>query len=268
MPAPSTLVEQAREYDRYVVGSLLQYWVADLLQRAAVQPDERVLDVACGTGIVSRGLAKHLAGQVEITGLDLNPAMISVAEELAAAEGASVVFTPGNALELPFPDDSYDVVLCQQGLQFMPDKAQAVAEMRRVLKPGGRAVISVWQGLDVHPFSRALKESTEKRLGVIFADPHSWGDATVFETVLRQAGFEHVKMAALTQLSRWPEPDQFVRRVMLARAAAMTELRGVNPDVLRRAIDEIENDMADLTVAATQGNWLVESDTANIASVS
>jgi len=126
----------AQAYERYLVTAVMAAFADDLVE--IVRPGDRVLDVACGTGIVARRAAARGA---EVVGADLNGQMLAVA---SAAEPA-IEWLEADAADLPFPDGAFDVVLCQQGLQFMPDPAAAVAEMRRVLAPGGRLAVSVWR---------------------------------------------------------------------------------------------------------------------------
>jgi len=113
-----------------------------------------VLDVACGTGVVTRAAAERVASGGRVAGIDLNPGMIAVARSLPPTAGAAIEWHEASALALPFADSGFDVVLCQQGLQFFPDKALALREMRRVLRPGGRLALSVWN--NAGPYSTAV----------------------------------------------------------------------------------------------------------------
>jgi len=106
-----------------------------------------VLDVACGTGIVARQAAPLVGADGQVVALDMNPAMLAVARALPAPSGATIHWREGDAMDLPFEDGAFDVVLCQHGLQFVPDRARAVREMRRVLAPGGRALVIVLEAV-------------------------------------------------------------------------------------------------------------------------
>jgi ubiquinone/menaquinone biosynthesis C-methylase UbiE len=140
-----------------------------LLEYAAPQPGERVLDVACGTGSVARHAAPLVGADGKVIGLDLNPGMLAVARALPAPPGATIEWLEGNATSLALPDDAFELVLCQQGLQFFPDRGAALREMRRVLAEGGRVAISVWQALPRHPVYEALFEATAPHLGANIA---------------------------------------------------------------------------------------------------
>jgi ubiquinone/menaquinone biosynthesis C-methylase UbiE len=129
------------------------------------QPGERALDVACGTGSVARHVAPLVGAAGQVVGLDISPAMLAVARALPASAGAPIAWQEGNAIRLDLPDDAFELVLCQQGLQFFPDRAAALREMRRVLTAGGRVAISVWQALQRHPVYAALFHATARHLG-------------------------------------------------------------------------------------------------------
>jgi ubiquinone/menaquinone biosynthesis C-methylase UbiE len=119
-------------------------WAPLLVETARLTAGERVLDIACGTGVVTRAAAKRVGLTGRIVGIDLNPGMIAVARSLPAPIGASIEWLERSALDLQLEDASFDVVLCQQGLQSFPDKTVALQEMRRVLDRGGRLALSVW----------------------------------------------------------------------------------------------------------------------------
>jgi ubiquinone/menaquinone biosynthesis C-methylase UbiE len=111
-------------YERYLVPSITRLWAADLVKRAAPKPGERVLDVACGTGIVAR-LAAAAMGTGHVVGLDINEGMLAVARSRSAGLGLYIEWHEASALDVPFPDSSFDLVLCQLGLQFFPDRTGA-----------------------------------------------------------------------------------------------------------------------------------------------
>src|SRR3712207_3990859 len=137
----------AELYERHLVPAITSLWAADLVERAAPQPGERVLDVACGTGIVARRAAERM-GSGRVVGLDINPGMLAVARALPPGSGPAIEWHEGSVLDMPFPEGSFDVCLCQLGLQFFPDRAAALREMRRVLRTGGRLTLSVFSALE------------------------------------------------------------------------------------------------------------------------
>src|SRR5919112_510996 len=119
----------AENYERHFVPKIATPVSVALLEAAALQPGERVLDVACGTGLIARLAAERVGRSGTVTGLDLSPDMINVA---SAASPSTISWHVDDATSLPFPDGAYDVVLCQMGLMFMQDRQAAVGEMRRV----------------------------------------------------------------------------------------------------------------------------------------
>jgi ubiquinone/menaquinone biosynthesis C-methylase UbiE len=123
--------EAAALYERIVARHILGPWAPPLVDAAHVAEGERVLDLACGTGVVARIAAQRVGPRGHVTCIDLNPGMISVARSLRAPDGGLIEWLEGSALALPLPDKKVDVVLCQQGLQFFPDKAVALREMHR-----------------------------------------------------------------------------------------------------------------------------------------
>jgi ubiquinone/menaquinone biosynthesis C-methylase UbiE len=139
--------EQAEEYEARFVPALFRQWVEPVLQAAAVGPGDRMLDVACGTGIVARTAAERVGPVGTVTGLDLNPAMLTVARRIAP----EIDWRQGDAAALPFGDDAFDVATCQSAIFFFPDPTGALSEMRRVTRPGGRVVVQAFSSLSVQP---------------------------------------------------------------------------------------------------------------------
>src|SRR4051794_32131638 len=133
-------------YDQYMVPLIFEPYAVDLARRAADLHPQRVLEIAAGTGVVTREMATRLPADVPIVATDLNQPMLTH----AAAQGTErpVRWQQADAMQLPFTDQSFDLVVCQFGVMFFPDKAQAFAEARRVLQPGGHFIFSVWDRID------------------------------------------------------------------------------------------------------------------------
>jgi SAM-dependent methyltransferase len=144
-------------YDEILVPRLFDPFADVLLDAVGVAPGLAVLDLACGPGTVSRRVAARLGPEGRVTGCDLSPAMLEVAAgKPALDQGAPITYRQCPADDLDVPDGAFDVVLCQQGLQFFPDRLVALAEMRRALKPDGRAGVAVWCAIEECPFWDAL----------------------------------------------------------------------------------------------------------------
>lgn len=156
----------AELYQSFFVPAIAEPVSRELLRTADLQPGERVLDVACGTGVVTRAAAEHVGSTGTVTGVDVAPEMIEVAKATPAA-GAPIQWYEADAASLPLPDASYDVAFCQMGLMFVEDQAGALAEMHRVLAPGGRIVINTPGRIQplFEAMERAIVENLDPQLG-------------------------------------------------------------------------------------------------------
>ena len=179
-------------YDRSLVPLIFQHYAEDMTRRVAALAPSRVLETAAGTGVVTRELSRVLPAGVELVATDLNQQML----DRAAVVGTDgpVRWQQADAMELPFDDSSFDVVVCQFGVMFFPDKAKAYAEARRVLRHGGAFVFNVWDGLADNDFARLVEES----LATVYPQdppdfigriPHGYHDRAAITADLMSAGF-------------------------------------------------------------------------------
>src|SRR5687767_7788254 len=152
--------DAARAREEYSVRYFMAPWAPVLVAAAALQPGERVLDLACGSGLIARVMAPQLGPAGRITGLDINASMLEVARSLPPPSGAPVEWVQASADATGLPDAAFNAIVCQQGFQFFADKAAALREMHRVLVPGGRLAFSVWKGPG--PFQIAIAEALER----------------------------------------------------------------------------------------------------------
>lgn len=214
----------AEIYEQFIVPTFFIPWTPVLLRYAMPHSGERVLDLACGTGIVARHVAPLIGREGSLIAVDINPAMLAVARSLPAPDGAAIEWREGTAMALPLPDGAFDLALCQQGYQFFADRPAAAREMRRVLASGGRAVISVWQALDHHPFYAAMFEAMARRLDVpvaALALAFSLGDAGELRDTLNAAGFRRIEIAAESLTVRFPSLDRFLSLSVRGAAAVI-----------------------------------------------
>ena len=197
-------VDAMTAYDEILVPRLFDPWAEVLLDEVGVAPGCRVLDVACGPGTVARLAAVRVSPSGQVTACDLSPAMLAVAQAKAPPAGAAPITyhqCPADGLEVA--DDAFDVALCQQGLQFFPDRVAALAEMRRALKAGGRAGVAVWCAIEECPFWDALARAVGTVLG---KDAESgfrsgpWGlpDSGDLTRLFDDTGFTDVRVVRLT----------------------------------------------------------------------
>lgn len=255
-------------YEREWVPGLFEPWALALLDFADVRRAENLLDVACGTGIVARRAAQRLAGQARVAGIDLNPKMIAVARAAADREKVSVTWREGGAESLPFGDGEFDLLICQQGLQFMADRQRAVAEMHRVLARGGRVALALWHGLDRHPLMAEMSEIIQRHLGVpALAMPFSFGDPAAIRTLLEDAGFKKVEMESRSMIARLPAADRYAELQIDVIAAAIPAVQNMDDaaraDLIATARDEMTSVVRKAAqpdhVAMPMAAWLVRA---------
>jgi ubiquinone/menaquinone biosynthesis C-methylase UbiE len=191
-------------YEDVMVPRMFTPWAELLLDELGLAAGESVLDVACGPGSVARIAAARVGVDGRVVGCDLSPAMLAIAEaKPPVSGGGTITYHEASAEQLPVGDDEFDVVTCQQGLQFMPDRPAALAEMRRALRPGGRLGIAVWSEIDRSPASRSLADAIEEVVGAALATRYRagpWGfpDGERLAELLEQAGFDEVSVSRRT----------------------------------------------------------------------
>jgi ubiquinone/menaquinone biosynthesis C-methylase UbiE len=201
-------------YERYMVPIHCLALADDLLDRVHVRPRERVLDVACGTGIVSRNAAQRVGPLGHVTGIELNPTMLEVARH-AATYFDQIEFVEGDALALPVEDGHFDVAVCQQAIMFIPDREQAIREMHRALKPGGRVGLNVFRTPEHVPSFAYLIEALDTHAGAEIADfmraPFVMESVEQMRSLFAQAGFEDIEVTIRVDELRYPSVEHLVR---------------------------------------------------------
>lgn len=227
----------AENYQRYFVPLIATPVSKDLLLAAALLPGERVLDVACGTGHVTRAAAERVGSRGTITGVDIATDMIEVARSVPVPGGADVDWQVADAAALPIPDASVDVVLCQMGLMFMENRVAAVAEMRRVLAPSGRLVINTPGRIP--PFfealERAIVEHISPDLGGFVSAVFSMHDPEDVAVLLDDAGLADVAAKVSMTTLRLPAPAEFLwKYIDLTPMATIVEQAS---DIARSALE-------------------------------
>jgi ubiquinone/menaquinone biosynthesis C-methylase UbiE len=215
-------------YERFFVPAIGAPLAIDLIHLAALRPGERVLDVACGTGVVARLASQQVGASGTVAGLDVNPGMLAVARS-ATPPGMPIEWHEASAEAMPIPDASFDVVLCQIGLQFMPDKRAALREMRRVLVRGGRLILNV-PGPTPRLFTM-MGEALARHIGAEAAGfvngVFSLHDTAEIQNLVSGAGFHDVSVQSDTKPLRLPAPEEFlwqyVHSTPLAGAVAQVD---------------------------------------------
>jgi ubiquinone/menaquinone biosynthesis C-methylase UbiE len=253
-------------YESHMVPALFGPWASQLVQRANPQPGEQVLDVACGTGITARHIVPHLGSSGRVVGLDFNLNMIRVGRAAAERESRAIVWVQGRAEQLGIVDGYFDLVTCQFGLMLFPDRPAALSEMRRVLRKGGRLVLSVWQGLDRHPFFQTLHEVSKQRLwtsGVESA--FSLGDSGELRRYLTDAGFQDVEVEPVSITARFPNPQEFLDWEIDVDPLTVPALLHLDPQAQHAVMDSIRRDMQAPLRELMQGDQVLLPSHAHIA---
>jgi len=225
-------------YESYLVPAMFAPWAQVLLDLARPQPGEHVLDVACGTGIVARGIAPIVGRSGRTVGLDFDPLMIAMAKGL----DPSIEWREGDLQNLPFDDETFDLVTCQQGLQFLRDREAGLKQIHRVLRPGGRAVLAVWTELAKSPGHAILFAAFGEVLNVDMSRPPAWSlpDEDPLLRLFSAAGFSEVRAGVETRHATFPSARRFVE-VLIAGASKVTrESFARLPDERRTAfVDDV-----------------------------
>ena len=179
-------------YDTYLVPLIFEPYAADLANRLGSRTLSRILEIAAGTGVVTRALAVALPESVSIIATDLNQAMLDQAS--AAGTERAVEWRQADAMQLPFPDETFDAVICQFGVMFFTDRSKAFSEVRRVLKPGGGFIFNVWDRISENEFADAVTNALESIFPndpprFLARTPYGYYDHRVIEQDLKNGGF-------------------------------------------------------------------------------
>lgn len=233
----------AENYERYFVPTIGMAWATALLDAAELHPGDRVLDVACGTGVVTRLAAERVGRDGAVAGLDINSAMLAVARSVpssGASSGAAIEWHEASAESLPLADGSFDVVLSSLGLQFVPDKASALREMQRVLAPDGHLAIATVGptpplfAILEQALARHVKPEAAGFMGAVF----SLHDPQELEKLTSGAGFRDVEVRSKPLSIALPGPPDFLWQYLHSTplTAAVAEIDDVGRAALERDV--------------------------------
>lgn len=202
--------DAAEVYQDLFVPSLFEPWAERVADAAKISPGDAVLDVACGTGVLAREARRRVGEEGQVTGLDLNPAMLAVARR----EASGITWEEGPAESLPFDDGAFDAVVCQFSLMFFEDREAALAEMWRVLGPGGRLAVAVWDRLENSPGYLELASFLEDHLGAEGGEglraSFTLGDPKALTGLFAGAGIQDAEVATLPGEADFPSLASFV----------------------------------------------------------
>jgi len=232
-------IEAANAYEALFVPALFGEWAPRVAEAAQVKPGQRVLDVACGTGVLTREVVSRVGPTGYVAGVDPGPGMLAVARTLAP----SVDWREGMAESLPFGDRSFDAVVSQFGLMFFADRHRAIREMLRVLTPGGRLAVAVWDSLDNTPAYAAEVALLERIAGKHAADalraPFVLGDRRRLARWFEDAGAGPVNIVTQQGTGRFPS----IRVMVEADLRGWLPVMGVSlpEETIARVLEEAES---------------------------
>lgn len=244
MTLPSYAMNQSsfpEMYERWLVGPLFRPWAELTLDELKLSPGDRLLDIACGTGIVARVAKARLGDTGHIVGIDVSSDMLGVARAIAP----DIDWREGNASSLTLNEgEQFDVVVCQQGLQFFSDKTQAIAQMRQALAEHGRLAVATWRSDDEIPFFRELRRVAERHLGAITDQRYAFGDAALLEGLLRNAGVHDILVTTVERMIRFDDGEPFIRLNTMAFVGMSTAGKAMNDDERKRVMENIIKESA------------------------
>jgi ubiquinone/menaquinone biosynthesis C-methylase UbiE len=229
-----------KNYDRYLGPVIFEPYARDIAQRLVNRKIQSLLEIACGTGIVTRHLRNKLPMSVEIIATDLNADMFEFAKS-KFRDGERVSWQQADACELPFPDEAFDAVVCQFGFMFVPEKAVAMRESYRVLRRGGVFLFNVWDSFDANPFAQiahtTIASFFDQNPPKFYEIPFSLYDSKLVRQFLQGAGFQTIEMFLETKPCRSRAASEFASGLVRGNpvGAEATE-RGVDPENLIAAV--------------------------------
>lgn len=216
----STFTRASAAYERVMLPAVFGPWAQDLLDTVAVTPGMRVLDVACGTGVVARLAVSRVGPTGQVVGVDSNEAMLAVAREQPLPSRTEVEWRQGDATKLPFPDATFDAVLCQQGLQYLTDRIAALREMKRTLKSGGRLGLSVFsQSIGYEIFEKTAAQYVGEKAAAIMREPFALPDPDELSGLLKTVELAGFQMNTKTLPARFTSVNDFIEYQLGGRLA-------------------------------------------------
>jgi len=234
-------------YDALLVPMIFAPYAADLAERVRLRSPSKLLELACGTGAVTRALAERLPATVSMLATDLSQPMLDRAARIGTRR--PVTWQQADAMNLPFSGATFDVVVCQFGVMFFPDRARAYEQVRRVLRPGGAFVFNTWDRIEANE----LADTVERALGELYPEapprfmsrtPHGYFDPRAVKDDLARAGFGHTAtISPLTARAR-ADSARIVAEAYCQGTPLRAELEGRGPDELARATDAAEAALA------------------------
>lgn len=232
--------EAAEGYEEFFVPAIFDQWPPKLINAALIAEGDQVIEVGCGTGVLARELIKCVGPEGKVTGLDLSESMLGVARRICP----EVDFRQGNVMDMPFDDGVFDVAVASFVLMFVPEPVKAVSELWRVLKPGGRLVIAVWEALDRNPVYAGLVDIVGRRIddaaSASLAWPFALGEEGKLADICAAAGVVNPSISEHDGRAKFPSLESFVRTEIQAWLLADS----VSEEALREVIADFRDKFA------------------------
>ncbi len=246
-----------------MVPAFLETFARDLLDRADLAHGETVLDVACGTGIVSRLAWPIVAPTGRVVGVDLNTEMLKVAQDVSSDLATNIEWKEGDVCEMPLPDGAFDVIICQHGLQYFPDRPAALNEMHRIISDQGRLILNVWRPIKFNAghavFADVLEQRVSAEAAMTRRTPFNLSDRFELRELITDAGFHDVIVSLTTRVARFASAEAMIR-IMMAGSPLGAAMADSDPDVLQTVIKEVTAGLSeyvdDLGLAIPMQGWV------------
>ena len=235
-------------YERLLVPSKFLPWAANFVDLSELGSGGKILDVAFGTGTVTRLIPPIVGTAGRVAGLDFNAGRLAVAANLPRPAGCDIEWVEGDAGNLPFDSGTFDIVFCQQGLQFFPDKSAALAEMNRVLVTNGKLILGVWRSKEHQPGGNATADTLEHHIGAeagaIRRAPFAFGDAGVIRSLVTGAGFRNVEVRPTVKKVHFPSAEAFTKRYISARTPLNQMVAAASHEQREAVVNEVNSALA------------------------
>jgi ubiquinone/menaquinone biosynthesis C-methylase UbiE len=229
-------------YDRYLGPSFFEPFARDLVARLDRASHRNVLEIACGTGIVTRRLRDHLSAETKLVATDLNPVMFLLAQN-KFSQSENVTWREADANALPFADGSFDAAVCQFGVMFFPEKEAAMRETHRVLRPDGVFLFNVWDSLEQNSVARLTHETIgsffDRDPPSFYETPFGFHDSDLIRSLLEKAGFPEIEISTVSLPCRSRSAAEFAIGLVRGNPVANAiEERGASVDRVVRAVEK------------------------------
>ncbi len=254
----------AQLYHANMVPSIFGPFAEGLMGIAAPQAGENVLDAACGTGVLACLAGRGIGNSGRVVGLDVNSQMLNVARETAASEGLSIEWAERDISNTEFADGEFDLIVCQQGLQYFPDKERAFVEVRRVLGANGRLVFSVWRPIEFNPgylvFAQVLEQLVSQEAGANRRAPFLFSNKAAIRDLVSGAGFGSVQILLDVRVCRFASAEAMIH-IMINGTPLEPLMRNVEREVMNQVIRKVTDELVDYVddrgLAFPMQTWVV-----------